>query len=126
MITLKFRAFSHVYKRMFEVTHIDFSSPLTGYVTFDGNEGDVWDAIFDGIDFTLMQCTGLTDRNHQEIYEGDIVSYTQHLFNTAKRIMERKEVKWITSIATFNVYETEAGQTGHEVVGNIYENPELV
>lgn len=126
MTNLKFRAFSHIYKRMFEVTHLDFRDTLTGYVTFEGNEGDVWDAVFDGKDFTLMQWTGLTDKNGQDIYEGDIVRYCQYLFNSDTIPIKHKVIEWIGHSAQFNVFETAAGQTGHEVIGNIYENPELV
>ena len=81
----------------------------------------------------LMQFTGLKDKNKARIYEGDIITY---------RWEDRKGdevvnhvIKWengrflmcpIRSIAqTWNIhlhpYNEEA-----EVIGNIYENPELI
>lgn len=76
--------------------------------------------IFDSEDFIVQQFTGLKDVNGVDIYEGDIVEYTQHMFNTDAVRTERKEIKWIEYLASFNVYETAAGQSGHKVVGNIF------
>lgn len=69
----------------------------------------------------VQQFTGLKDVNEVDIYEGDIVEYTQHMFNTDAVRTERKEIKWIEYLASFNVYETAAGQSDHKVIGNIFE-----
>lgn len=76
----------------------------------------------------LMQFTGILDKNGKEIYEGDCVQFTQHLFNTPeeKFPVKIKEVKWLDWEGKWNLRETNAGESNFEVIGNIYENPELL
>lgn len=80
-------------------------------------------------DMVLMQYTGLYDKNGKEIYEGDIIKYRQHYFNINSETqlaypLKTKEVKW--NYDRWNVFETNAGESEIEVIGNIYENPELL
>lgn len=74
----------------------------------------------------LMQYTGLLDKNGKEIYEGDIV-------NTDWKI---REIKWGENSCEDCLFQT-FGFTSYgdhtkkyggwmEVIGNIYENPELL
>lgn len=76
----------------------------------------------------LMQYTGLIDKNGKEIYEGDIVRH----FKRDKEKLLKIEIS-----SGYGVYAQENDTTKrligrsnthlcYEVVGNIYENPELL
>lgn len=87
--------------------------------------------------FEVMQYTGLKDKNGKEIYEGDIVEYND--FNSL-RTGGHAEDKIIVGKVTFGcgMWMVEEKNCGHdlyeglvndeelEVIGNIYENPELL
>ena len=68
--------------------------------------------------YHLMQYTGLKDKNGVEIYEGDFIKYRNDVGNTATNL---------DRVVTF-----EGGSFGirnprnYEVIGNIYENRELL
>ena len=74
----------------------------------------------------LMQYTGIHDKNGKEIYEGDILKsiqwndiYLVKYIGTAFYLC-RKGNKGFNKITTWNNAEKS------EVIGNIYDNPELL
>lgn len=72
--------------------------------------------------YQVMQFTGLKDKNGKEIYEGDIVKYDdeEDLFEI---IWSKEDAGLkIKSGNYINLIEPEY----LEVIGNIYENPELL
>ena len=73
-----------------------------------------WD--FDFVE--LMQFTGLKDKNGKEIYEGDIVKY----YNASVKSVEWYQGGFYLSGVSHNPID----ENDVEVIGNIYENPELL
>ena len=93
-------------------------------------EENMWDAEICAIKVetdTICQCTGLKDKNGKLIWENDIVSYrdcTEELYVTAwesnKACFEHQQ--YSCSIMNFD----ELGGCEVEVIGNIFDNPELL
>ena len=73
----------------------------------------------------LMQCTGLKDKNGKLIYEDDIVKFKTELFGKPKQIIW-DECHYILKDTFIILCDMEIKQFGLEVIGNIYENPELL
>ena len=84
-------------------------------------------------EYELMQYTGLKDKNGKEIYEGDVVSY-KYLKGFSKITKEIKaEVEFVSGSFGFYEYQREDDEYFNRdnlvdciVIGNIYENPELL
>lgn len=75
----------------------------------------------------LMQCTGLKDKNGKLIYEGDIVKIGNGSINGSV-IETTREVKWTINTWNVPVWVVDKPNFSHyvEVIGNIYENKELL
>ena len=86
----------------------------------------------------LMQCTGLKDKNGKLIYEGDIIKAyflnddtdTWDFVLLKVEYLEKSCAFVFKSCSRTNDFEdfisTEYQPESYEVVGNIYENPELM
>ena len=84
-------------------------------------------------DFILMQSTGLKDKIGKEIFEGDIVKYKVGCNTFTEEVVYDKNfagfgVKDADANIIFSVGELAEDIDLHslEVIGNIYENPELL
>jgi len=65
--------------------------------------------------------TGLKDKNGKEIYEGDILSPQDFL-----TVRANQQVYWDDDLAGFTTTHGLQFDECKEVIGNIYENPELL
>jgi uncharacterized phage protein (TIGR01671 family) len=125
MREIKFRAWDQLNKKVYPVTQI----VMIGFGKLDGVQID--DGGFrwlNGTDIELMQYTGLKDKNGKEIYEGDIViNYGE--WNQEYRTVVTYSEGYFTPLV--NVEEGHNAidsywSNSYEVIGNIYENPELL
>ena len=79
----------------------------------------------------LMQFTGLTDKNGKEIWEGDVVRFIDDVTIPNKPCEVITEVFWWNEMGCYSMKNTymELNFTTTdeiEVIGNIFENPELI
>lgn len=124
----KFRAWHNELGRMMSISDMWFNVDSLGEIGL--NDTIMNDYITVSPDeIELMQSTGLKDKNGKEIFEGDIVDYKGR----------EAVVKWHGSYASF-IYRFVDGLKERvsewdplflacyhfEVIGNIYENPELL
>lgn len=75
--------------------------------------------------FKIMQYTGLNDRHGVGIYEGDIVKFKEYATERIKTVEYDKNHCAFYPLAGYGHTEPEF-LSDFEVVGNIYENPELM
>jgi len=127
--TFKFRAWHHETKTMIPNRDQHY-------------EGNCFKWVYEGQPVTIMQFTGLLDANGKEIYEGDIFNH-----KTDKRHPDGGQicgtygyhaenatvVEWQNGMFYINreslidfINFSKLSGHGKEIIGNIYENPELL
>ena len=124
MREIKFKARFKVDGQIYEVLSIDF---LNKEATLWDKETAVnFEASFEDIE--LLQYTGANDMRGVEIYEGDIVKFVSRLDDSKRMGTVRY---WAGDAAFLIECEREIFFLFHdalnrEVIGNIYENPEIL
>lgn len=120
MRTIKFRAWDEADKTIRKVTAINWydecvymdETPMTGVRRALAN-------------LNLMQFTGLLDKNGKEIYEGDVLKHEHDAVSS---------VEWLDGCFVVRHWWNKkpsdcdfiAVKNKFEIIGNIYENPELL
>ena len=124
-MTPKFRAWHKTWEEMGRIAFIRYKeSGEIAHLSFRRNiyNGNIYGGLVKLDEIELMQSTGLKDKNGKEIFEGDIVKC-----NGLLGTIELFKAMWICSFVKYNNYQ-KVGFFAQEieVVGNIYENPELL
>jgi len=123
MRAIRFRAWERNLKEMIPVYDIDFKTEII-------NVKSAW-RFFNEIE--LMEFTGLVDKNGKEIYAGDVVSALDDATEDPNWGLDRQRVGTIEYIDNLfalkcnDIYLSNwINAENIEVIGNIYENPELL
>ena len=133
-----FRAYIKPYNKIYKVHSIEMSGNFLAIECFqeDGetllkrNDNETNLFLFKQGEFNLMQSTGLVDKNGKEIFEGDILTdgSIKYLvrFEKEKACFIMKPI--LCGKTLLKDYEKLDRRYMHyyEIIGNIYENPELL
>lgn len=117
MREIKFRAYIDTFRPFGDE---EKQAHMSDTFTFNDFDGDYF--IPEGCylsNMTIMQYTGLKDKNGKEIYEGDLLMFDypmEVLFERCCFVVRKK-----TGNSLLLGHEIEG-----EIIGNIYENPELI
>lgn len=82
--------------------------------------------------FILMQSTGLKDKKGVEVFQGDVVVHEEGEYSYKGIVLKDKYYFYIEgvnindSFSFDDISNTLIGEADLEVIGNIYENPELL
>ncbi len=125
----KFRALDRLTGKMFPVGIIDYSIQS---VYIEEPNGMYCERDFDEVE--LMQPTGLKDVRGKEIYEGDIINYKYGRHTSTQFVIKYDEFQATFVVVdnhndliyTFRELADYIQLNSLEVIGNIYENPELL
>ena len=124
MRDIKFRAWDEDLKRILKVKEIDFEHRI---VTLEISESAIKKISFEDVE--LLQYTGLKDKGDKEIYEGDIFVRNNHKFEVvwdSTRFIGLDNDRSGKGYCCCVDSHYKDGSSSVEVIGNIYENPELL
>lgn len=129
MSLLQFRAWNK--KTQSFIDYGDLVLDLRSGKIYAGDIGLVESTIDVTDQIELMQSTGMKDKNGVEIFEGDVVitskgaiGYVAYLQQEAGFVVVLKKSDY--RLGHRNTGESYDVATAHEVIGNIYENSELL
>jgi len=134
MYELNFRAYIRHLDLIVAVQAINFIAKTIECYLISEDEGDLSEFNFGEVE--LLQFTGLRDCNDLAIYVGDIIGWHKKYTMIAGRVVESwgltSDVHWTEDAGAVYVntsaQEVTLGRVVRDctVVGNVYQNPELI
>ena len=102
-------------------------------------EENMWEADIYAVEVdpsTICQCTGLRDKNGKLIWENDIAKFDVYYYEKLESSII-SQIKWCNDLCTLSLVVNDRGTRGTlghlmdlnkeiEVIGNIFDNPELL
>ena len=124
-MTTKFRAWHKTWEEMGKVKRIRFDDEGNITTIFVRGKTSGSNAYFKDVE--LMQSTGLKDKNGKEVFVGDIIKCTR---GCPHEVYLEKEyggtyIGGMPAIYLKGLLSGYAWTEDEEIIGNIYENPEL-
>ena len=125
----KFRAWLKNDKKMIDVDEIHFDNGQLDFI------GDAITFMREADEIELMQSTGLFDKNGQEIFEGDILTdgHTPGILRNHQAlgfymVDEKEKERFLSDTVDTEGFEEAKEFMGNsiEIIGNVYQNPELL
>lgn len=131
MREIKFRAWDKLNKMLVQVQDLDLIQLVDGEYFISAGLEDVGEYLRLSKEIVLMQYTGLKDKHSKEIYEGDILARRAGYNNP--EIIRKGTVEFVNGKYENCLYYPHKQRrylfdsaSIYEVIGNIYENPELL
>lgn len=142
MRDIKFRAWMFWYKKIVNVSNIDY-----GWLWENRSIAHIhieWDWYeYESSYYTLMQYTWLKDKNWKEIYEWDMLVKHYDKIESAKDIIDEAIKEWLYMVVSPSLYNWREAYSEtrevfipdiyryddveeREICGNIYENKDLL
>lgn len=125
----RYRAWDKEFKEIVQVDALVFDEQIIKATYKNGNVVKE-----DLKNYVLMQSTGVLDKNWREVFEGDVIAINVEDVETPinARVFQNRKI----GILMFHVFEDdednpmveliEDNSVAFAIIGNIYENPELL
>lgn len=125
----KFRAWHFGLKRMFsaeEMTEDQMALLPDGHFANIDADDTRLSKIYSHEEMLPLQFTGLLDKTNKEIYEGDVLQYDRDARLEYPKTMIFEDGRFVLKGTDERRRWDITGYSEYTVIGNVYENPELV